>query len=370
MRKKFGFALICFYEASSGGHGSAEVSSSIYECLPRGKKRLFEIKKKSVFSFFENYKFEYFENIYKIFYLFILFFKSINFLKKFKKKIVIIEGASWVGYSYIFLKLIKLYNTKIIIIYHAHNIEYDLRLRKNNLIIALITKILEKKIYKLSDFSTALSINDQKKLKKLYKVETFIFPNGINKKRLFTKKPNFNLPKKYIIFSGSYSQLFNQDAIDKIIFKIMPKILKKHQDIKLIITGKDLPESKFKNYKFYKNYTNLEKKELNYLIKKSLFMLTPMSKSPGVKLKIIETLLLKANLITSKEGVSGVKFRKTKNLYIYSNESQMYHYINYLIKNRKKIKIKGSYLNYYLMENIIKDFFYKIKLYKNAEIFE
>jgi hypothetical protein len=372
MNKNFGYAMVCFYEASTGGHGSSEVSSSLYECLPKKNRRLFEIKKKKIFSFFEHYKFNYFENIYKIFYILLLVNKLKIFLLKFKKKIIIIEGASWIGYSYIFLKLIRLYYPKIIIIYHAHNIEYDLRLKKNNSIIAFVTKILEKKVYNLSNFTTAVSVNDQIKLKKLYKIKTFIFPNGINKKRLLTKKPKFRLPKKYIIFSGSYSYKYNKDAIDKIIFKIMPKVLNNHKNIKLIITGKDFPKDKFKNYNFLINYIDLDKKVLNYVIKKSLFMLTPMSKSPGTKLKVIETLLLGANLVTSKEGIAGIKLTKTKNLYIYSSIVQMHQYINYLLKNKEKIKktkINKLYLKYYLMENILKDFFTKIELYKNAAIY-
>jgi hypothetical protein len=362
MSKKIGFALICFYEASSGGHGSAEVSSSLYECLPKNNKKIFEIKKKKIFSFLERYKFNYLENFYKIFYLFIIFQQLKSFINKYKKKIIIIEGASWAGYSFIFLKLIKLYYSSVTIIYHAHNIEYDLRKRKNNLIIAFITKIFESKIYKLANFSTAVSVNDQRKLKKLYNIQTYIFPNGISKKRLFTKKPKFKIPRNYIIFSGSYSYRYNKEAINKIIFKIMPKILKKYKNIKLIVTGKDFPKDKFKNYNFVKNYLNIDKKKLNYLIKKSLFMLTPMSKSPGTKLKAIETLLLGANLITSKEGIKGVEFIKSKNLYIYSTVGQMYQYIDYLLQNLKKLKNKKKekfYLKYYLMENILKNFLVK-----------
>jgi hypothetical protein len=364
--------MVCFYEASAGGHGSSEVSSSLYDCLPEKNKELFEIKKKKIFSFFEFYKFNYFENIYKIFYILVLANKLRNFFLKFEKKIIIIEGASWIGYSYIFLKLIRLYYPKITIIYHAHNIEYDLRLKKNNSFIAFVTKILEKKVYKLSNFSTAVSINDQIKLKKLYNIKTLVFPNGINKKRLLTKKPKFNIPKKYIIFSGSYSYKYNKEAIDKIIFKIMPKILKKNNNIKLIITGKDFPKNKFKNYNFLRSYIDLDKRELNYVIKKSLFMLAPMSKSPGTKLKIIETLLLEANLITSKAGIAGVILIKTQNLYVYSSSRQMYRYINCLLNNKQKIKnnkVKKLYYKYYLMENILKDFFAKIQLYKNATIY-
>jgi hypothetical protein len=372
MKNKIGFALVCFYDASVGGHGSAEVSKSLYECLPKKNSKLFEIKKKKIFSYLENYKFNYLENIYKFFYIIIIINQLKNFISKYNKKIIIIEGASWIGYTYIFFKIIKIFFPKILIIYHAHNIEYDVRKKRNSHIISFITKIIEKKIYKLINFSTAVSEEDQKRLKQLYNVNTYIFQNGINKKRLLLKKPKFNLPKKYIIYSGSYSYKFNKIAINKIITKIMPVILKKFKDVKLIITGKNFPKEKFTKYNFIINYQNLEKKELNYLIKKSLFMFTPMNSSPGTKLKVIETLLLGANLITSKSGIRGIKFVKNENLFIYSNINKMYQYIYYLILNHKKNKTKNIsqlnkfYFKNYLMENILKNFFTKIKLFRNA----
>ena len=131
----------------------------------------------------------------------------------------------------------------------------------------------------------------------------------------------------------------------------MPVILNKFRDVKLIITGKDFPRDKFIKHNFIESYQNLDKKELNYLIKKSLFMFTPMKKSPGTKLKVIETLLLGANLITSQQGIKGVKFIKSKNLFIYSNTNQMYLYIYYLIyinkkakRNNNSISINRSYI--------------------------
>lgn len=368
MKKRLGYALICFYEASIGGHGSAEVSSSLYECLPKKNSKLFEIKKRKIFIFLENYKFTFAENIYKLFYIYFIIKNLKNFFNSYEKKIIIIEGASWIGYTFIFLKMVKIFLPKTLIIYHSHNIEYDVRRNRNNKFISFITRIIEKIVFHEVNYSTVVSNNDQKRIKKLYNTRSFIFQNGINKKRLLLKKPNFNLPKKYIIYSGSYSYKFNEITINKIISEIMPKILNKFADIKLIITGKDFPGDKFKQYNFIKNYKDLDKRELNYLIKKSLFMFTPMKKSPGTKLKIIETLVLGANLITSHQGIKGIKFIKSKNLFIYSNTKQMYQYIYYLIKNYKKNKNKNTinkfYIKNYLMENIIKNFFTKIKLFK------
>jgi hypothetical protein len=362
MNKKKGFALICFYEASEGGHGSAEVTNSLYECLPIENRKLFEIKKKKIFKFLEYCNFNYLENIYKFFYIILLFNKLKKFLYRYDKKIIIIEGASWIGYSYFFIKLVNLFYSKVTLIYHAHNVEYELRKKKNGFLVSFLSKKLEKNVYKLANFATVVSDTDQKKIKKLYNIKSYIFPNGINKKRLLTKKFKFKIPEKFIIFSGSYSYFYNKLAIDKIIYDIMPKILKKHKEIKLIITGKDFPKDQFKDYSFVNNFLNLDKRELNYLIKKSEFMLTPMVKSPGTKLKIIETLLLGANLITSREGIRGIKIIKSNNLIIYSNPKELFNRVNYLLQNKKKITNNKQYYKYYLMENIVRSFFKKINL--------
>jgi hypothetical protein len=361
MIKKKGYALICFYEASCGGHGSAEVTLSLYECLTKKNKKIFEIKKKKIFHFLECYKFNYLENIFKILYIPILFIEFSIFINKFKKKIIIVEGASWIGYSYFFIKLVKFFYSEITIIYHAHNIEYDLRKNKNNFIIAFLTKIFEKKVYKLADFPTVVSSEDKKQIKYLYNTDAYIFSNGISKKKLISKKPKFKVPRKFIIFSGSYSYFYNKLAVNKIIYKIMPRVLKIDSEIKLIITGKDFPKDQFNKYTFIYSYINLDKENLNYLIKKSLFMLTPMSNSPGTKLKAIETLLLGANLVTTKSGVKGIEDLKSNNLFVYYNYKQLFKFIEYLLIN-KITKNNKKYLKYYLMENIVKKFFFEIKL--------
>jgi hypothetical protein len=100
-------------------------------------------------------------------------------------------------------------------------------------------------------------------------------------------------------------------------------------------------------------------------------MFAPMSNSPGTKLKVIETLLLGANLITSKAGIKGIKFIKSENLFIYSNINTMFHYIFNLMSNqKKKVKkintVNKFYFKNYLMENILKNFFAEVKILKNV----
>ena len=122
MQNNYSVSLVAFYEASVGGHGAAEVTLSLYDSLNFKNKKLFEIKKYLIFKLFEKININIFENIFKLIYLIYLNYQIIEYLNKSKKNIVIIEGASWVGYSYITIKILKFIKPKTKFIYHSHNI--------------------------------------------------------------------------------------------------------------------------------------------------------------------------------------------------------------------------------------------------------
>ncbi len=368
MQKKNSVAIVSFFEASTGGHGAAEVTLSLYNSI-KFKKKLFEIKKKNIFNILEKYKLNIFENIFKLFKIIFLIIAIRNFLKNSKNKIVIIEGASWIGYSYITIKVLKILNPNIYIIYHSHNIEYLLRKKKNNFIISFLSKFLEKKVYQISDIGTAVSRFDQNTIKKLYNVKSILFNNGISKKKL--KIINFKkkyIPKDYIIYFGSYSFFPNKQAIDYIIKYILPVIKKKYSNLKLVIVGKDLPYNLIKNNKEIYFYKNIKKEHLNFLIKKSKFLLAPMYKATGTKLKIIETLMLGSIVITSKEGINGISLpNKSSPPFIFTKKNEIFNLIDFALKKnkilKKKAKLKSSFfIKNYSMENILSNFFSKINL--------
>lgn len=365
MKKKNSIAVVCFYEATSGGHGAAEVTLSVFESLKKYKKKIFEIKKKNIFKILEKYDINFLENFYKLFKIFFLIVDIKNFLKESENPIIIIEGASWIGYSYLTIKLCKYFLPKSYIIYHSHNIEFILRKKKNNIIISLISKVLEKKVYQISTIATAVSTIDQKILKELYNVKSVIFSNGINKKRLIIKKIKRNMPKKYFIYFGSYSFFPNKEAIDYIINNIMPQMRIEHPDIKLVIVGKDLPLKILQDNKEIYFFKNLKKEYLNFLISKAKFLLAPMFKATGTKLKIIETLMLGSVIICSKHAVNGIELNNKINPpFIYKNKKEMFRMINYVLNKNYFLKQKAKkysnfFVNRYCMENITK------KLFKN-----
>lgn len=101
-------AFVAFYTVYPSNMGSSEVSSSFFETW-KGKKKIFQIShlkninnKKISTQFIIKEK-----PFYKLLKIIPLIKKVKQFLLKNQKPSIIIEGPSWIGYSFFFLLLLK-----------------------------------------------------------------------------------------------------------------------------------------------------------------------------------------------------------------------------------------------------------------------
>lgn len=353
-------AIVCFFELYPINNGASEVIIGLYKYI-KGIKKIFFIKdinKNIYYKLSNKISINYFQHIYKCICIVLIFLKLKKFFKNTKKPIIIIEGASWIGFSISIIILIKKFIKNSVIIYRSHNVEYDLRKQKNSFFISCLTKCIEKIVFRISNYSTVVSKPDQKRIYNLYKIKPLILENSIDKDRLkFQKK--ISHPNQFLIFTGSYEYFSNKQAIDNLVYRILPKLIIKYKNIKLIITGKGLPENIIKK-KFVIFYDYLPKKKLIYLIKKSSFILLPFKKSPGTKLKIIEALMLGALVITTKHAIKGINIsKKIGSPLIYKSSKEMNNLIKITLNkkiNRKKISL------YYQKELSINDTIDKLKI--------
>ena len=125
----------------------------------------------------------------KIIYLPKLINEVLKYLRGIKKKIIIIEGASWIFYSFVVLISFKILLPESKIIYISHSIESEIRKKYSNLLIFFLTKYLEKLVFKYSDIATSVSKIEKIKIKKLYNQKTILYPNALN--------INYKIKKKY-----------------------------------------------------------------------------------------------------------------------------------------------------------------------------
>jgi hypothetical protein len=341
--KNFRTIFIAFYKVYPSYSGVSEVSKNFFESWPTRKKifyfpynltnsnNLFLLK---IFSFF-----------FKIIFLLITFIK-IKFIEipKSKKNLIIIEGASWIFFSFFFIVLCKVFLNKIKIIYHSHNVEYEVRTYKKNFLITIITKILEKKVFEKT-ISTVVSEIDQKKIFDNYRLKPYILFNGINEDIKFKKKIVKNFQ---IIFPGNYDYYFNYISINILTNEIIPFLLKKFPKIKLVITGSKKVSQNFTEENIqYKGF--LKRKKYLNILQSSNLLIYPATKAPGTKFKIIEAICHGLIVITTKEGLKGISaIKNTKSILIYKNYKQLEQLITKCFKNIKNIK-KHAYkdANYY-----------------------
>ena len=215
--------------------GSSAVVNSRFKYWPY-KKKIFQIshvKKinkpdiKTIFIHVE-------KPIFKILKLPEMIFQISQYFKNTKKRIIILEGASWIFYSFIVMSYFKVFSSNTKIIYISHSVESEIRKKFSNKFIFILTKFLEKLVFKFSDISTSVSLKEKRQIKSLYNVNTILLPNGIHLDQVKKKKI---ISEKYIIYTGSYKYKPNKDAIDYINNILMPVIIQKNSNFKFVITG-------------------------------------------------------------------------------------------------------------------------------------
>ena len=356
--KKFKTAFITFFPIVPDNMGSSAVINSRYKNWPNNKKlfQLSHIKNfnnkdvKTIFIKKEN-------PLNKIIYLPKLIFKVFEYLRRANKKIVIIEGASWIFYSFIVLFSFKVLLPDSKIIYISHSIESEIRKKYSNSFIFFLTRCLEKLVFKYSDLATSVSKIEKNKIKQLYNQRTILYPNALTINYKIEKRILLN---DYIIYSGSYLYKPNKVAIDYLNKKIMPTVLNNFPNLKLVLTGGGFD----KKFPWIINIGIVPKKKLYNLIYHSKFMCIPLKFGSGTRIKIIEALSIGTIVLSTEKGIEGLELNKKNPPFIFNNTQKLLKIISYVIKNNSKIKKKSIkdrfyYSKKYSMKNITQDFLKK-----------
>ena len=356
MKKKYSIIVISFFRVTNPYSGASEISYNFFKSIPIKDKKLIqfsEIKQnvKNVKTIKVNSKISKFLKLKELVNF------TLNYCKTKQNPIIIIEGASWVGYSFLFYYFIKKKITNAKFIYHSHNIEYLLRKQKNNFIISLLTKYFENYICKSFDIFTSVSNFDKKKIKRIYNINSEIFLNGINIPKIKSKKEK-KFKFKYIFFCGSIEYMPNKQALDILVNKIMPIVNKIDSNINLVVSGnKTIP---FNN----KNLINvgfLSKNEFYKFLKGASIFVNPMQTAFGSQVKMISALVFGKTIVGSEKSILGLNINRKFNNLLITNNNQ--NFANLILKkiNSKKfdVKISKFYQKKYSIKKITLNFFNK-----------
>ena len=150
-------AFVTFFPILPNNMGSSTVVNSRFKSWPNRKKlfQISHIKKidnkniKTIFITKET-------PINKIIKLPKLIFEIYKYLRLSKNKFIIIEGASWIFYSFTTIFFLKIIMPNCKIIYISHSVESEIRRKYSNKLIYFLTKFLENLFLKFANYSTAV----------------------------------------------------------------------------------------------------------------------------------------------------------------------------------------------------------------------
>lgn len=173
-----------------------------------------------------------------------------------------------------------------------------------------------------------------------------------------TYLPTVNYDKQKLCFLGNMDVSQNQETLNYILTKIMPK-LKKY---KLIVVGKCSNES----LKLFKSASNVlftkEVDDVKPYVRDCLCLLAPIQYGSGIKIKILESMSLGVPVITSNIGVEGLNVTNGSNILIANSEDEYIQKIELLSNDvirqeiaNESVKYIEQNHSYSLSEKIIVD---------------
>lgn len=266
------------------------------------------------------------------------------------------------AFEYIEINRIRNKNIKIITI--EHNVEYLFRkdcLEKLGIFATweiYLTKKYEKKVLKNSNLVIAISPKDKEILKRKFKINNIKYISTFWNK---TEEKWKNSETNYIIFSGSLNFYPNYHGIKWFLENVFSKFIIKYPNIKLKITGN--VDLKIKNELIkYKNieFTGfLSDEEMQSILTNCLFMVIPIIKGSGIKIKLLEALSMGIPVIATKHCFEGIPYEwNIEEPYLVSQNKDDFIDKMYLLVQSKKYREEIS--------KEANEFFYKT--YENEKI--
>lgn len=228
---------------------------------------------------------------------------------RFRPDYVVIEGASWAVYLFFLASLLRTTLPGVKIIYHAHNVEYLLRIERNSKTVAAITRSAEKAILAVCHQCFAVSREDRLNFSSLYGVQPQLLPNGVDcsanrvtELEIDSAKKRFALTEVSILFLGLYSYPPNTEAVHFLIEEVMPELHRKRPDIRLVVTGEGISLS----MPWLIKTGLLSRHDLDALLCACRVGVAPIFKGSGTRLKILEYMAAGIPVVATRKGAEGL----------------------------------------------------------------
>ncbi len=236
--------------------------------------------------------------------------RIVALLREARPTIVVLEGASWVVYHWWLLRRLRAALPGAAVVYHAHNVEYILRVERHGWLVQRITRWAESRVLRGAGHSFAASEVDRDLFERLYGVRPALLPNGVDLSRLADAdaeavaacRDTYGLGAETILFMGSYAYRPNQEAIDFLVKRVMPRVLERRPHARLAVIGGEIP------YRFPWLLCPgvIPDEQLAPFVHGCVVSVAPIFSGSGTRLKILTSLAAGVPVVATAKGAEGL----------------------------------------------------------------
>ena len=222
--------------------------------------------------------------------------------------------------------------------------------KKHNLHRLVIWDSLERFASSLSDFVVVVSDEEKAFAKneygipeeKLAVIPVTIEPLEVRISQQMLKKAaeEWNLQNKIVVtFLGTLEASPNRDAVNFIVQELAPSIYRKNREVVFLVIGKG--KEQFRHYTSPNVIFTGFIKDVNPLLQLSDVCIAPMRIGSGVKTKVLEYMSHGKPVLTTPEGIQGIKAQNVDSVIVSNIENYRDKLIE-VIENLDELKGKGK----------------------------
>lgn len=234
----------------------------------------------------------------------------IDSLVEYDPAIVVLEGASWAPYHRLLLTALRRRLPEVTVVYHAHNVEYDLRRAKSGGAIVALTAWAEGGLLRQTNHAFAVSAVDAQRFRELYGIECALLPNGVDVARFAAATPGqvemlrtrYDIGPRAILFMGLYAYTPNTQAVRFLVDEVMPRVLAAAPDAQLVVTGGAVPF----RHPWLINPGVIPFDEVPAMIRACSVGTAPIFSGSGTRLKILECMAAGTPVVSTAKGSEGI----------------------------------------------------------------
>jgi glycosyltransferase involved in cell wall biosynthesis len=228
---------------------------------------------------------------------------------RFRPDHVVLEGGSWAVYLALVAWALRKTLPGVRIVYHAHNVEYLLRLERDNRIVAALTRRAEWNLLAVSHRSFAVSEEDRQRFSALYGVLPMLLPNALDcsasrttPERVTAARERYRITGESILFMGFYEYPPNRAAVDFLMNEVMPWLRRRRPSVELVVTGGTIPYSA----PWLINPGVVGREEFNAILGACRIGVAPIFSGSGTRLKILEYMAAGLPVVATRKGAEGL----------------------------------------------------------------